>query len=116
MDDKSIANVFCFGTFTNNVMGGVYSNLTGNFPLMSLDGNVCFFIMYRYRTNTILATLIANLDDKSIFEAYKTNFEMLEAKGYKPQVNIIDNQATKFIKQFLTKNECTLQLVEPHNH
>ena len=116
MDDKSIANVFCFGTFTNNVMGGVYSNLTCNFPFMSLDGNVCFFIMYHYRTNTILATLIANLDDKSIFEAYKTNFEMLEAKGYKPQVNIIDNQATKFIKQFLTKNECTLQLVEPHNH
>jgi hypothetical protein len=28
----------------------------------------------------------------------------------------MDNQATKHIKQFLTKNECRLQLVEPHNH
>jgi hypothetical protein len=26
------------------------------------------------------------------------------------------NQATKYIKQFLTKDECKLQLVEPHNH
>jgi hypothetical protein len=29
---------------------------------------------------------------------------------------VMDNQATKYIKQFLTKKECKLQLVEPHNH
>jgi hypothetical protein len=63
-----------------------------------------------------LATPITNLDDKSIFEAYKANFEMLEAKGYKPKVNVMDNQATKHIKKFLTKKGCQLQLVEPHNH
>jgi hypothetical protein len=28
----------------------------------------------------------------------------------------MDNQATKFIKNILTKEECQLQLVEPHNH
>jgi hypothetical protein len=28
----------------------------------------------------------------------------------------MDNQATKHIKQFLTKQDCRLQLVEPHNH
>jgi hypothetical protein len=28
----------------------------------------------------------------------------------------MDNQATKYIKQFLEKNKCTLQLVELHNH
>ena len=28
----------------------------------------------------------------------------------------MDNQATKHIKQFLTKNDCKLQLVKPHNH
>ncbi len=28
----------------------------------------------------------------------------------------MDNQATKYIKQFLDKNNCKLQLVEPHNH
>jgi len=40
----------------------------------------------------------------------------LEAKGYKPKMNVMDNQATKFIKKFLTKKECELQVVEPHNH
>jgi hypothetical protein len=28
----------------------------------------------------------------------------------------MDNQATKHIKALLTKNDCKLQLVEPHNH
>ncbi len=28
----------------------------------------------------------------------------------------MDNQATKHIKKFLTKNDCKMQIVEPHNH
>jgi hypothetical protein len=63
---------------------------------MSLDGSVCFFVLYHYETNSILATPITNLDDKSIFEAYKANFEMLEAKAWitKPQ-NIYRNISPK---------------------
>ncbi len=33
---------------------------------------------------------------------------MLEAKGYKPKMNVMDNQATKYIKQFLTKKRMQL--------
>ena len=57
--------------------------MTGNFPFVSLDGSVCYFIMYHYETNSILATPIDGIADKIIFEAYKKNFEMLESKGYK---------------------------------
>jgi len=91
-DDESIANVFCFGAFANKITGVIYNDLTGNFPFMSLNG----IVLYHYKTNSILATPIFNLDDKSIFEAYKANFKMLEAKGYKPKVNVMDNQATKY--------------------
>ena len=115
-DDESIANVFCFGAFADKVSGVVYNDLTGNFPFMSIDGSVCFFVMYHYETNAILVKAIANVDDRSIFEAYKEIFETLEAKGYKPKMNVMDNQATKYIKKFLTEKECGLQLVEPHNH
>jgi hypothetical protein len=71
MDDESIANVFCFGAFADKISEVVYNNLTGNFPFVSLDGSICFFVLYHYKTNTILATSIANLDNKSIFEVYK---------------------------------------------
>ncbi len=40
---------------------------------------------------------------------------MLVSKGFKPRLNIMNNQVIKYIKAFLTKNDCKLQLVEPHN-
>jgi hypothetical protein len=83
---------------------------------MSIDGSVCFFVLYHYELIAILVKAIANVDDHSIYEAYKEVFETLEAKGYKPKMNVMDNQATKVIKKFLTKKECDLQVVEPHNH
>jgi len=55
--------------------------------------------MYHYKSNSILATAIDSLDDKTIFAAYKQQFYELTAKGFKPKLNIMDNQATKYIKK-----------------
>ena len=74
--------------------GVVYTDLTGIFPNMSLDGNV-FFVMYHYESNTILAKPIAGLDNQSIMKAYREKFEYLEQKGYKIKINIMDNQGKK---------------------
>ncbi len=80
---------------------------------MSIDGSVCFFVLYHYELNAILVKAIANVDNHSIYEAYKEVFELLEAKEYKPKMNVMDHQATEFIKKILTKKECKLQVVEP---
>jgi hypothetical protein len=82
---------------------------------MLFDGSIGYLVMYHYKSNAILATPIAGLDDVSIFNACKLNFQSMQ-KGYKPKLNAMDNQATKHIKQFLTKEECKLQLVKLHNH
>ncbi len=116
VNNKSIANIFCYGAFADKNSGIVYHNLTGLLPFMSYDGNVCCFILYHYKSNSILETLIAGLIDISIFKAYKKESEMLVLKGFKPILNIMNNQATKHIKTFLTENDCKLQLVELHNH
>ena len=83
---------------------------------MSFDGSVCFFVLFHHESNAILITPIAGLDHVSIFNAYKKYFKDLTAKGFKPKLNVMDNQATKHIKKFLTKSDCGLQVVEPHNH
>jgi hypothetical protein len=114
--DESITNLFCFGAFANKNTGMVYNDCTGAFPFMSLDGNVCFFVMYHYETNAIFATPIPGLDSDNILSAYKKNFEYLVSKGYTPKINVMDNQATKAIKTYLTPQQCRLQLVKPGNH
>ena len=52
----------------------------------------------------------------SLLEAYKPNFKYLLRKGFKPKVNVMDNQATKAIKAYLTPQQVMLQLAEPHTH
>ncbi len=99
--DASMANIFAFGAFTDKNSWILYNNLTGLFPFMSLDSSVCFFVLHNYRSNCILADPIKALDDTTIFEAYKKQFDELTKKGLKPKLNIMDNQATKYIKQFL---------------
>jgi hypothetical protein len=96
--------------------GVVYNDLTGSFPFILLDGSVCFFVMYHYEANAILAKPISGLDDISIFNTYKMQFEDLTSKGFKPKINIMDNQATKHIKAFLSEQQCKLHLIELHNH
>jgi hypothetical protein len=115
-DDESIANIFCFGAFADRNSGIVYHNLTSSFPFVSFYGSVCFFVLYHYESNTILITPISGLDHMSMFNAYTTQYDELTAKGFKPKSNIMDNQAMRHFKKTLTKNDCKLQVVEPHNH
>ncbi len=42
VNNESIANIFCFGAFLDKNTGIVYSNCTGEFHFMSLDGLVFF--------------------------------------------------------------------------
>jgi hypothetical protein len=61
---------------------------------------VCYLIVYHYELNAILALPISGLNDKTIFDAYKIASDELADKGFKPKLNIMDNQATKYIKKF----------------
>ena len=81
-DDKneSIAKIFCFGGFADKRDGVVYNDLTGVFQFLSLDGSVCFFVIYHYEANAILSTPKKGLDDKSIFNTYKMQFNDLTSK------------------------------------
>jgi hypothetical protein len=112
----SDANIFCFAAFADKKTGILYNDLTGTFPFMSLEGIMCFLIVYHYKTNAILALPIAGFSDNIIFAACQQQYNLLKSKGYKIRLNAIDNQATKVIKKFLDEQQCNLLLVEPHNH
>jgi hypothetical protein len=93
-----------------------YSNLTRAFPFMSLKGNVCFLIVYHYESNAILAVSIPNFTDESILAAYQTQFKLLETKGHKIQLNVMDNQVCNVVKTYLATKGCHNMIVEPNNH
>ncbi len=91
------ANLYCFAAFADKHTGMIYNDLTGTFPFMSLEGNVCFLVVYHYETNAILALPISGFSDDVIFQAYKVIYEMIESKGFVIRFNVINNQASKVI-------------------
>jgi hypothetical protein len=63
-----------------------------------------------------LALPISGFSDDIILAAYKQQHELLESKGFNIKLNVMDNQASVTIKQYLTTKQCDQMLVEPHNH
>ena len=56
------------------------------------------------------------MEDKSIIVAFNEIFIDLTNKGYKPTFNVMDKQATTLLKEYLAKENCAWQFVEPTNH
>ena len=83
---------------------------------MSLKGNQYYFVAYNYDTNAIFAIPINKLEDDSIIAAFDEVFTDLTTKGYKPQFNVTNNQATTPLKKYLDKEDCKWPSVEPTNH
>jgi hypothetical protein len=77
-NDDNLDNVFVCAAFADKHTGILYSDLTGTFPFMSLEGNICFLVVYHYEANAILALPVANFSNDSILTAYQQQFKFLE--------------------------------------
>jgi hypothetical protein len=93
-----------------------YSDLTGRFPVHSVEGNLYVLVLYIYNTNAILIEPLKSRNDASQLKAYERILQRIP-NNHKPKLHIMDNEASKAIKEFLVKvNHMEYQLVPPHTH
>eukprot|EP00804_Cyclotella_cryptica_P015695 CCRYP_018924-RA/>CCRYP_018924-RA protein AED:0.15 eAED:0.15 QI:0/-1/0/1/-1/1/1/0/1314 len=109
-------HLFIGATIGNLFENTVYTDLTGQFPAQSYKGNKYVFVAYAYGPNAILARAMPSRTDKAMVEAYQYIYHYLESKGFKPQLNISDNECSKTVQHFILAQNAKIQLVEPHNH
>ncbi|KAL7500917.1 hypothetical protein ACHAWT_008970 [Skeletonema menzelii] len=112
---KSI-NVFCYAALADKIEGTIYTDITGALPHRSLEGNLYYLIAYIHDMNAIMARPIKSTKSEDIVGAFEEIFQYLKERGYAPKLNVTDNQAATQIKQFLLRNDCDWQFVEPNNH
>ncbi len=74
------ANLFFIAAFADKHRGTLYNNLTGLFPFQSLEGNVCFLVVYHYEMNAILALLINGFSNKSSLRHISKNMKCLNQR------------------------------------
>ena len=51
-----------------------------------------------------------------MIDAFNDIIQHLDDKGYKPNLNVMDNECSKAVEQFIKKKNVDIQLVAPHNH
>jgi hypothetical protein len=88
--------------------GQIYTDQTGRFPVVSSKGNKYIMI--------ILAQPIKDRTAPELLKAFKIIEQELVARGLKPKLMRLDNEASKLLKSYLHQQDITFQLVPPYSH
>ena len=59
---------------------------------------------------------IKDQTDASMVEAFQDIYQYLESKGFKPKLDVMDNQCSKAVQKFIKATGADIQLVTPDDH
>jgi hypothetical protein len=96
--------------------GQIYTDQTGRFPVVSSKGNKYIMILYDYDSNAILAQPIKDRTAHELLRAFQVMEQEVIARGLKPKLMKLDNEASKLLKMYLHQQNITFQLVPPYSH
>jgi hypothetical protein len=96
--------------------GQIYTDLTGSFPTRSSKSNNGLMICYSYDANCIRPSVMKSKSGAEWFRAFGVVFYEMTAKGFKPKLQKMDNEASAALKNYFTEKEMNYQLVPPHCH
>jgi hypothetical protein len=96
--------------------GQIYTDLTGKFPVRSIKGNWYVMVCYVFECNYVKVVPMKSRSASEWVKAYDHIHQELTAKGFKPKLQSLDNEALAALKNFFTTNDVEYQLVRPHCH
>jgi hypothetical protein len=84
--------------------------------VVSSKGNKYIIILYDYDSNAILAQPIKDRTAPELLTAFQVMEQELVARGLKPKLMKLYNEASKLLKMYLHQQNITFQLVPPYSH
>ena len=100
----------------NQPTGKLFTNLTGRFPVQSSRGHKYILVAYNFDSNSIHVRPLKSRHDNDTIKAYEEIYSMLTQQGLKPQLHWLDNEASRALKTFITKEQTQYQLTPLHIH
>jgi hypothetical protein len=89
---------------------------TGAFPIQSFRNMQYVFVAYIYDHNAILVCAMPSKTDGAMIAAFMDILSNLNARGYSPMLNVMDNEFSNAAKVHIQSNYMDINLVPPHNH
>lgn len=112
----SHSNIICAAALADTIIGTIYMDFPGKFPVRSIRNMQYMFVCYSYEPNAILVRPMKNRSDECFVGAYEEVYEYLAARGFKPKLNVTDNECLKAVQKYITSKKVAWQLVGPNNH
>jgi hypothetical protein len=114
--DKEICaahDMFCFATLANLNTGTIYTKLLGAFPICSFKSMQYIFVACIYNLDAILVHAMPSVNNAAMITAFTKICATLAAHGYKPTLNITDNQCSKMVEAYIKSYKTDIHLVPP---
>ncbi len=108
--------MICYAALADLHTGRVYTDGTGAFPVRSFWNMQYMFVAYIYDLNAILVQAMPSRNDGTMIAAFTAILTNLNACGYAPTLNVMDNECSKAIEAHIRTNSMDIHLVPPHNH
>ena len=102
-ESPSITHQVVAALFENKADKKGYFDLTGPFPYTSSRGNRYVFVLYDYDSNAILTAPLKSKTAGDIKDAWIHLHSKLHNRGVAPTTYIMDNEASKELKQAIIK-------------
>jgi hypothetical protein len=96
--------------------GQLYTDLMVIFPIRSSKGSWYTMVVYAFYCNCILAVIIDSRSSTEWLTTYGRVHQDLTARGSKPKVQTMENEASGALQSYLTENDIAYQLGPPHCH
>jgi hypothetical protein len=112
--DQGIKTQFVYAATID--VGQIYTNQTGRFPVVSSKGNEYIIILYDYDSTAIFAQPIKDRTAPGVLRAFQVMEQALVARGLKPKLMKLDNEASKLLNTYIHQQNITFQLVPPCSH
>jgi hypothetical protein len=109
-------DMFYFAALANAIMGTMYTDIIGAFPVCSFKSMQCMFVAYIYNLNAIMVRAILSCTDASMVQAFTKVFYILKSGGYHLALNIMDNECSAAVKKYIRSEAINIQVVPLHNH
>jgi hypothetical protein len=83
----------------------LYTDLTAKFPVRSSKGNSYVMVCYVFDCNYVKVVPMKPQSTSEWVKAYDHIHQELTAKGFKPKLQTLDNEASTTLKNFFTTND-----------
>jgi len=108
--------MFCFAALADMHIRTMYTNGTGAFPIRLFRNMQYTVVAYIYDLNAILVRAMPSKNDGAMIAAFTDILATLNACGYAPALNVMDNECSKAVEAHIRSNKMDTHLVPPLNH